>query len=531
MGAGESTEHSSNNEKDAGDFICMNPKFGVTSGLNKIEADDPAISYFGRISTTVPTLKKLKSRKTPKAAESKKIRSFDSSEKQISRTNEVNFSWPGVVFRFRVKWPEQNGETQPRQVWLRMRGGYNFFTVQIDDHPARVLACRSKLNDYLLYKSKSGPSHPPTTTFELRKRTEAKSVFSYVTNKTTGLVSVNSIFLSPGAVLEQIVPIARDLPGFCNDRKEDAAVPQLIKHRTIEFVGDSDFAGFGNLGGKTGMGFHNAFAVSAALQNVDQSIPGHVSRAFNADYSVVAWSGVGVRWNHPMTKTDAANSTLPEMYHRLIAEDPSSEQTAFKARLPPADIVIVYVGGNDYETLRKHAETGALEGEQLHPAFSEAANVFVRTYSVFLEFIRNYRPAVPILVLTSKANGVACSRTKSEQSVFAALMTKLTKLAVEAVGGPAKHFHFAQVQPSPNLDFDCREDWGTFLHWSAAGSLKWARGVVPEVAKLTGWSSTANWGDGAATVTVTTANSEPDAPQGAQKKENLDFDLEGAARL
>ena len=54
---------------------------------------------------------------------------------------------------------------------------------------------------------------------------------------------------------------------------------------------------------------------------------------------------------------------------------------------------------------------------------------------------------------------------------------------------------------------------------------------MPEVAKLTGWSPTANWGDGAATVTVTTANSEPDAPQGAQKKENLDFDLEGAARL
>ena len=85
------------------------------------------------------------------------------------------------------------------------------------------------------------------------------------------------------------------------------------------------------------------------------------------------------------------------------------------------------------------------------------------------------------------ANGAACLRSKVEQEVFCKVMTSLTQAAVKGAGGAAKGFHFGKVDPSPQIDFDSEEDWGSFQHWSVLGCRKWANGVIPLLGKLMDW--------------------------------------------
>ena len=165
-----------------------------------------------------------------------------------------------------------------------MRGGRNTFSVVVDGQEVGVLNTSKHPHDYLLYSSRSNPfateghedegdagSQKPhvknsVTTFELRKRTESRSIFNYITNKATSVVTVFDVSVTEGATLEK----------FADNNSQ----------RAIEFVGDSDFTGFGNLGEKTGLGFTSAFSASANLQDVTQAVPSFVAKAFGAEYCV-----------------------------------------------------------------------------------------------------------------------------------------------------------------------------------------------------------------------------------------------------
>lgn len=393
----------------------------------------------------------------------------------------VKFDWPasGVIF-----------STTAARVRLRMDGGRNFFNVLIDGHRVAVLRTRSGVRDYLVELELPGDvadrrplcegqaSQPPRVV-ELQKRTEAR--IGTPLGSLVGLVTLPVAF--HGLLLE----------GGC--LMDAPPAPS----RRIEFVGDSETSGFGNLG-RSQPGHPSVLGILAmhlADQDAHQAWPAFVAQECGADFHVVAWSGMGVLWNAPGGCT--ASCAMQEAYSRLLASQVSEDAllTQLLAGAASAQplvagatatagatagggagggklaswvphIVVVYIGGNDWYSLSgRHAELS-------------------RAFAQFLRGVRALRPTSVILVLLASADSFcSCLATLAEQAKFAADMEQCWHAAATEVSDPGVRLEV--VAPSPIIDVADPLDWGLMAHWSAKGHAKWARAVAPLVARHAGW--------------------------------------------
>ena len=107
--------------------------------------------------------------------------------------------------------------------------------------------------------------------------------------------------------------------------------------RLIEFIGDSDTVGFGNTAQRRDCSSEQIFSAT----DTSLSFPARVAAAFDADYRIVARSGLGLLRNYGGAAPDR---TMRALYPLALPSDPAA------ARLPEqrADLLVIGLGSNDF---------------------------------------------------------------------------------------------------------------------------------------------------------------------------------------
>jgi len=330
-----------------------------------------------------------------------------------------------------------------------MDGANSLFNLMVDDGPPVILACDDGMKEYLVADQLDPAAK---TTIRLCKRTEAIAHFP---DRITGPVTLAGLLLDHGGRLVEY--------------------PESLQ-RAVEFVGDSDTAAYGNLGARTGFEVtdRRVFA-DPSKQDASESWAAFVADAFGAECHNISWSGMGAVWNAP---GHTAGGAMDSHYCRLLATE--GDQTATLATidnpvLPRVDLVVLYIGGNDWWTLEQRGDDAFVEG-----------------YVRFLAMLRGLRAGQPIIVLTANESSGSCLVTPERQRRFSADMKRVLGRAVDVAGGEAQGIHLREVVPSPAIDVTLDDDWGLMEHWSATAHRKWAQGIIPLIEEVMGWRSEAN---------------------------------------
>merc|ERR1712137_1024480 len=92
--------------------------------------------------------------------------------------------------------------------------------------------------------------------------------------------------------------------------------------------------------------------------------------------------------------------------------------------LSPVDIVVIYLGCNDFEARFKTDPDNASHREE-----------FVKGYADLLATVRLHRPDIPILCLLPGASSAASMGTKDLQQRVSEILHALIPQAVEKAGG------------------------------------------------------------------------------------------------
>ncbi|MFL6733829.1 MAG: SGNH/GDSL hydrolase family protein [Sphingomicrobium sp.] len=124
-------------------------------------------------------------------------------------------------------------------------------------------------------------------------------------------------------------------------------LPVQARARQIEFIGDSFTVGYGNTSpARTCPG-----TLVHDTTDTQQAFGPLVSRHFDADYRVNAFSGFGVVRNYG---GGSADSSLPTIYPRLKPDDATHIETSTGAWRP--QIIVINLGTNDFSTPLKTGE-------------------------------------------------------------------------------------------------------------------------------------------------------------------------------
>jgi len=240
--------------------------------------------------------------------------------------------------------------------------------------------------------------------------------------------------------------------------------------RRIEFVGDSETAGYGNLGPSEPAdqpSWLSCLRMDPADQDAMRSWPAFASQQLGADFSLVAWSGIGAIWNAPAGGC-STRRPMREVYPRLIGSDPDSSGGLLESWTP--QMVVLYIGGNDWWSLCGSNESQLVQG-----------------FVGLLTEIRALRPDTVILILLASADSFcACIDSLEEQARFSADMHRCWMAAVQEFHDEGVRVEM--VRPSPMIDLHDPTDWGQCAHWSVQGQAKWARAAAPLIAKHAPWS-------------------------------------------
>ena len=243
------------------------------------------------------------------------------------------------------------------------------------------------------------------------------------------------------------------------------------RRRHIEFVGDSDTAGYGNIGKTTSL--YNIFSGYPSDQDTNQAWPAVVARTFDADHTNISYSGIGAVFNAPIP--GFTNDTMFDLYPRLICMDASTDTSSSSscAMLPPTDCVVVYLGGNDYWTFASKKEKEVL---------------FVEGFVRFLLRVRELRGEdVPIVVLLCDERSGSCLGTAADQQKYSETMERTLRNAVDGAGGGI-HVKCVDCSKDP-IVLGAKGAWGSNAHWSAASHVLWSKGVAVVLAEVMGWAA------------------------------------------
>ncbi len=241
--------------------------------------------------------------------------------------------------------------------------------------------------------------------------------------------------------------------------------PPTVSTRRIEFVGDSEFPGYGNEAAVTSQ---DMCLFSAATENADYSIPKLTSDLLQADFMNISFSGKGVTTNLDPQDTQ----TLPLLYGRALPNDQSSSWD-FSGWL--ADVVVVDAGGND------------LQGSPTDPTSAHLANPagFVQTYVTFLASIRQRYPKAHIFcVLTSAAQA-------QERTVLSGAIQQAIAQATAAGDTQVSYFDYFANDPTNQSYGDAATNenlaYGCDYHPSRAGSEFLAARLAAAIKQTMAW--------------------------------------------
>jgi hypothetical protein len=287
----------------------------------------------------------------------------------------------------------------------------------------------------------------------------------------------------------------------------------------LEFVGNSDTVGFGNLTTMSSKLYYTLCQASCLPlfrrlyegTDVTQAWPAFLSRALSdsVNYSVVAWSGVGAKYSMSMPES------MTMLYPRVLAcdaktcvktdhddddddayntDDTTAESSGGEGgggtwnknnnksiknsncnnnALGPADAVLVYIGQNDKVRMANH----------------RASNTKLSAgYEELLTIIRQHRPRpIPIIVIVPTLNAyVTGVSTESQRLETCAIQHELwSHLVLYKLGGPANGFYLVENSHMPaDLEINSPRDFGMNLHWNVESQRKWALGLVPQIRQV-----------------------------------------------
>jgi lysophospholipase L1-like esterase len=233
--------------------------------------------------------------------------------------------------------------------------------------------------------------------------------------------------------------------GFIVEAGHDLLVKPGAAERQIEFVGDSITTGYGNEGESPICWF------TADTQNVANGYAALTADAFNADYSIVALSGLGVVRNLRAAESSSAVTAI-DFVDRTLAMNPVL--TWDPERTIP-DAVVVNLGTNDFSSI----------------PFPEAEE-FAEAYISLLRRIRDRYPEATIFALSGPL---------MLDPAPAAIRSAVERMRLE--NNDEKVIY---VPIENNLD-ETGADLGCDGHPNVQGHKKIADQLIPIMADILGW--------------------------------------------
>ena len=349
----------------------------------------------------------------------------DSRVTYVGRTlvegNDVSFDWTGVYFRIAftgkslsMRVSDTKWDATPEMAATR----HNYFNVWIDApmsaEPHRIIEVASldtiiELIDPAYLKASKIKEHKVI----VQKRTEGEQ----------GKTTVHEFITDAKGVLHQAEP---------------------IRKRQLEFIGASYDCGYGV------DDTCRLAKFTPETENASRSFPAIISRYFDADYVVIAHSGMGAARNY---NSKFAGYHMPDRYLQTFDMD-STQATrwnAVESDIRPA-LTLIYLGGNDFSV-------------SLQPSYEKFRDGYYRLIRSIKDY---YGEDHPVLCVSSKAH-----------STLLDYMRDMVKFC------PMPNVHFMACCPA--LHLSTNEDLGAAMHPNYIGHQKFSYAYIPYVATITGW--------------------------------------------
>jgi hypothetical protein len=360
------------------------------------------MNYFRRIISGIVTMATIISAQNLILPTDSNIRYFGRVDKSAS--GKVQFDWPGIIIQAVF-----NGTS-----CTAVLEGINCFDAYIDGVCVKNFKSTKEKAGYLLAKDLTDRSHR----LMIIKRSESASSPSVF----------YGLRLDKDRTLESLPP-----------------PPQ----RKIEFIGDSYTVGFANeyLNQAAPPGKEDSIILEAT--NTYKAFGPIVSRAFNAQYQIIAVSGKGLVRNY--NGIDKGRE-LPALYERTLV---SSAESKWDFSTWKADVVVIGLGINDF---------------QADPPYADSAT-FDAAYALLIDRIRKQYSGVKIV----------CCATK----VWPTDLLKPHVLSIvekQKAQGHSDIRYFEYVSGNGAL----------FGHPHIYDHQSIAESLIPVVAEMTGWRRTDN---------------------------------------
>ncbi len=321
---------------------------------------------------------------------------------EFSNPGELSFDWSGVYIQFNFR---------GKECAVRMSDtGHNYYNVFIDDLPAKVIDVKS---DTTIVLASGLGTHIHRA--RIYKRTEGSQ----------GIATFKGIVLPENG--EILAP--KDLPT-----------------RKIEFIGNSITCGYGT------EGMSAAERWNPSTENNYMSYAAILSRAFKADYHIIAHSGQGVVRNYGY-KEKTSPKAMPDRYNRVFDE---KELPLWNFKKWKPDVVVINLGTNDFST-------------QPHPD----KTVFTAGYEKLIREVQKQYGDLPIFCLVGPMTDEPCYSYVKE------MVDELRNVYQK------KNIYFVGI---PTYLMNPETDLGSDAHPNYSGQKKMVGHVLPVISSILKWN-------------------------------------------
>lgn len=310
----------------------------------------------------------------------------------------IRFDWPGVYLKAKF---------EGTSVAVKLNDSSNTFNVFLDGKFLKVITPNDSTKVYSVADSLADTLH----TIKITKRTEASF----------GQTEFNGFLLDKGCELIKT---------------------NFKAKRSIEFIGDSFVAGFGNEGKSPECEF------SAETENNYLGFGPVLARRFESDYAVVAVSGIGIMRN--FGDRLVSDNPMPAVYNRVCYNDTLIHND--KNWKP--DAVVIRIGKNDF-------------WQRPYPSIWK----FREAYLDFLKEVRAKYPESHIFTL--------CGPTRNDPSCYEiyTVVNSLIKLTKDS------KLHFVKL----DVKLKRPDDFGCQWHPNVIGHKKIADFLEPIIKEKLNW--------------------------------------------
>jgi len=398
----------------------------------------------------------------------------------------VRFDWPAV----RISFLQLTGTAA---VSIRMHAGRSVLGYRVvlhnsqqstdsQQHEDKVVVCNGVLSCYLHFRRRD---YRVASDLDPNKRYDLQ--IWKQDDPGIGVVQVFGLLVDPGGSA-----ISQD------STSSDSRQPRR-KH--IEFVGDSDTVGFGNMASKSGFCYSYLFQVPAMLLGVPcvrkttdatQSFAAFTASKIGADcdYSIIARSGIGAQHSEA-----GMPENMCSVYDRAIFRDASSKMRSSEG--PQPDLVVVYIGHNDLSSLADQETYGVFGSNR--SSVESVEGMMYKSFVNLLQKIRRRHPvpdgssddnekvqeegdAVKIVIVVPHQDAILAS-VSNERELRSIVETHrgAWAQAVDDMGGADAHIYIVENRHEPQIQLNSRQDFGMMLHWNASSCEKWANGLAPQL--------------------------------------------------